>query len=192
MNYDNKRTTDASSVPVFRPTLDEFRNFSKYIEYIESQGAHEIGLAKVIPPKEWCPRRQGYDNIKHMRIKTPISQYVEGKEGIYTQYNMQYKSMSVGEFEQMATSKKYAAPNHADFLELERKYWKNLTFIPAIYGADVSGSLTDADQPYWNINNLGTILDDIKDEYNLKIEGVNTAYLYFGMWKTTFAWVNTL
>lgn len=30
--------------------------------------------------------------------------------------------------------------------------------------------------------------DDIQNEYKLKIEGVNTAYLYFGMWKTTFAW----
>jgi jumonji domain-containing protein 2 len=63
-----------------------------------------------------------------------------------------------------------------------------LTFVSAIYGADISGTLTDPDQEYWNINKLGTILDDIKDEYQLKIEGVNTAYLYFGMWKTTFAW----
>jgi jumonji domain-containing protein 2 len=60
--------------------------------------------------------------------------------------------------------------------------------MPPLYGADISGSLTDPDQPYWNISNLGTILDDIRDEYHLKIEGVNTAYLYFGMWKSTFAW----
>ncbi len=63
-----------------------------------------------------------------------------------------------------------------------------MTFVSAIYGADISGTLTDSNQEYWNINKLGTILDDIRDEYQLKIEGVNTAYLYFGMWKTTFAW----
>jgi jumonji domain-containing protein 2 len=45
----------------------------------------------------------------------------------------------------------------------------------------VSGSLYDADCEYWNINKLGTILDDVFSEKNLKIEGVNTAYLYFGM-----------
>ena len=38
------------------------------------------------------------------------------------------------------------------------------------------------------MNNLGTILDDLENESGRKIEGVNTAYLYFGMWKATFAW----
>jgi [histone H3]-trimethyl-L-lysine9/36 demethylase len=28
----------------------------------------------------------------------------------------------------------------------------------------------------------------VSDDYKIAIEGVNTAYLYFGMWKTTFAW----
>lgn len=39
-----------SSVPqimVFRPTMEEFKNFPKFIEYIEQQGAHKAGLAKV-------------------------------------------------------------------------------------------------------------------------------------------------
>jgi len=39
-----------SAVPqimVFRPTMEEFKNFSKYIEYIETMGAHRAGLAKV-------------------------------------------------------------------------------------------------------------------------------------------------
>ena len=183
--------THQTFVPVFRPSFEEFKDFKKYVEYIESQGAHKIGLAKIIPPKEWCARREGYSDLDrtHIRIKTPISQHVEGKEGIYAQYNIQHRALTIKEFEEMAKSTKYASPPHKNFDELERKYWKNLTFVPAIYGADISGSLTDQEQPYWNINKLGTILDDIEDEYNLKIEGVNTAYLYFGMWKTTFAWV---
>ncbi|CAF2737799.1 unnamed protein product [Rotaria sp. Silwood2] len=52
----------------------------------------------------------------------------------------------------------------------------------------VSGSFYDKSQKVWNVNNLGTILDDLESEYGTKIEGVNTAYLYFGMWKATFAW----
>ena len=40
----------------------------------------------------------------------------------------------------------------------------------------------------WNFNNLGTVLDFVNDDYDLRIEGVNTTYLYFGMWKTTFPW----
>lgn len=35
---------------------------------------------------------------------------------------------------------------------------------------------------------MGTILDYVNEDYGISIEGVNTAYLYFGMWKTTFAW----
>lgn len=174
-------------VPVFRPTMDEFLNFEKYIEFIESKGAHKIGLAKIIPPEEWCPRKNGYNDIE-VKIDSPIQQTVHGKEGIFTQFNIQQKSMKLNEFKTLSFSDKHRTPSHTDFADLERKYWKNLTFNPAIYGADIPGTLTDEDQKIWNINNLGTILDDIKDEYHLKIEGVNTAYLYFGMWKSTFAW----
>ena len=42
--------TMADTIPkimVFRPTYEEFKDFSKYIEYMESQGAHKAGLAKV-------------------------------------------------------------------------------------------------------------------------------------------------
>lgn len=34
-------------IRVFRPTWDEFKDFSTYIQYIETQGAHKAGLAKV-------------------------------------------------------------------------------------------------------------------------------------------------
>lgn len=33
---------------VFRPTMEEFKNFSRYIQYMESQGAHFAGVAKVL------------------------------------------------------------------------------------------------------------------------------------------------
>lgn len=38
---------DVPRIMVFRPTYDEFNNFSKYIEYMEKCGAHKAGLAKV-------------------------------------------------------------------------------------------------------------------------------------------------
>lgn len=86
------------------------------------------------------------------------------------------------------TFSRYKTPQYDNFDELERKYWKNVSFIEPIYGADISGTLTDDDQDIWNINRLGTILDKVEKEMGVKIEGVNTAYLYFGMWKTTFPW----
>lgn len=41
---------DSKQVPrimVFRPTWEEFKDFPKYVAYMESQGAHKAGLAKV-------------------------------------------------------------------------------------------------------------------------------------------------
>jgi jumonji domain-containing protein 2 len=189
--HDSSQTRQlANEVPVFRPTFDEFKNFTKYIEYIESTGAHKIGLARIVAPPEWVPRRAGYADVSSMRIKTPIVQHIEGREGVFTQYNIQQRGMTVGEFETLADSKRHATPPHSSFAELERKYWKNLTFMPALYGADVSGTVTDEDQQHWNIARLGSILDDVNNEYGMRIEGVNTPYLYFGMWKASFAWVS--
>lgn len=34
-------------IMVFRPTYEEFKDFNRYIHYMESQGAHQAGIAKV-------------------------------------------------------------------------------------------------------------------------------------------------
>jgi hypothetical protein len=68
--------------------------------------------------------------------------------------------------------------------ELERSYWKSLTYAPPLYGADMMGSLFDDRTTTWNLGKLDNILDVLGS----KIPGVNTAYLYLGMWKATFAW----
>ncbi|MGH0152278.1 UNVERIFIED_CONTAM: hypothetical protein FKN15_054515 [Acipenser sinensis] len=174
-------------IMTFYPTREEFQNFSRYVAYIESQGAHRAGLAKIVPPKDWKPRRC-YDGIDELVIPAPIQQVVTGQSGLFTQYNIQKKPMTLREFRKIANSDKFCNPHYADFEELERKYWKNLTFNPPIYGADVNGTLYDPDITEWNIGHLNTILDTVELESGITIEGVNTPYLYFGMWKTTFAW----
>ncbi|XP_060657349.1 probable lysine-specific demethylase 4B isoform X3 [Drosophila nasuta] len=182
--------SDIPRIMVFRPTWEEFKDFPKYIAYMESQGAHKAGLAKVVPPAEWVPRRSGYADLDalNVTIPAPICQVVTGKQGYYQQINIQKKPLTVKQFSELASTERYATPKHFDFEDLERKYWKNITYVAPIYGADVSGSITDPDQDSWNINRLGSILDFVNKDYNIQIDGVNTAYLYFGMWKTTFAW----
>lgn len=68
--------------------------------------------------------------------------------------------------------------------ELERTYWKTLTYAPPLYGADMPGTLFDDRTKAWNLGKLENLLDVL----GTKIPGVNTAYLYLGMWKATFAW----
>lgn len=182
--------TPPPKIQVFRPTWEEFKNFPKYIEYIETQGAHRAGLAKIIPPPEWKPRKSGYEDLDALKITipAPICQVVAGKQGLYQQINIQKNALTVKQFSELANTERYATPKHFDFEDLERKYWKNITYVAPIYGADVCGSVTDDDCDVWNINRLGTILDYVNQDYGISIDGVNTAYLYFGMWKTTFAW----
>jgi len=68
--------------------------------------------------------------------------------------------------------------------DLERAYWRTLTYNSPLYGADMPGSLFDDNTTSWNVAKLENILDSL----GKKLPGVNTAYLYLGMWKSTFAW----
>uniref|UniRef100_A0A673LFW8 [histone H3]-trimethyl-L-lysine(9) demethylase n=2 Tax=Sinocyclocheilus rhinocerous TaxID=307959 RepID=A0A673LFW8_9TELE len=177
----------ACKIMTFRPTMEEFKDFNQYLVYMESQGAQRAGLAKVVPPKGWKPRRN-YDDIDDFVIQAPIQQMVAGQSGLFTQYNIQKKPLTVQEFRRLANSDMYCTPRYLNYEDLERKYWKNLTFVSPIYGADVSGTLYDEDIEEWNIGHLNSILDVIEEDCGVSIQGVNTPYLYFGMWKTSFSW----
>ena len=64
-----------------------------------------LSLSQVIPPPGWKPRRC-YDTIEDMVIPAPIMQVVTGQSGLFTQYNIQKKSMTVGEYRRLANSNK--------------------------------------------------------------------------------------
>lgn len=154
---------------------------------MEAQGALKAGMAKVIPPKGWKPRKT-YDDIDDLVIPAPIQQVVTGQSGLFTQYNIQKKPMTVHEFHKTSNTDKFRIPQYADCDELERKFWKNLTFNPPLYGADVSGSLYDQDVAEWNIGGLHTILDAVETESDMKTNMINRPHLHFGMWKSALAW----
>lgn len=68
--------------------------------------------------------------------------------------------------------------------ELEVLYWKSLMYSNPLYGADMPGSLFDESTTSWNVAALPNLLDVLGEN----VLGVNTAYLYLGMWKASFAW----
>lgn len=43
---------EGGKIPVFKPTMEQFGNFKKYISKIDKYGM-KSGIVKVIPPKEW-------------------------------------------------------------------------------------------------------------------------------------------
>ena len=40
----------------------------------------------------------------------------------------------------------------------------------------------------WNLRHLDTLLDRTLAAKGCELPGVSTPYLYFGMWRSTFAW----
>jgi len=43
---------DGGKIPVFKPTMAQFKSFKKYVEKIDKYGM-KSGIVKVIPPQEW-------------------------------------------------------------------------------------------------------------------------------------------
>ncbi|ELK16498.1 Lysine-specific demethylase 4D [Pteropus alecto] len=89
------------NIMIFYPTKEEFNDFDKYIAYIESQGAHRAGLAKIIPPKGW-KARQTYNDINDILIPTPLQQVASGRAGVFIQYHKKKSAMTVGEYRRLA------------------------------------------------------------------------------------------
>ena len=104
-------------------------------------------------------------------------------------------------------------PTHAT---IEREFWKKVAYDPPTYCADVAGTLfdapTDSDDdaarrasddategsegsgsssvttPGWDVSRLDSLLSRTLKEKNITLDGVNSSYLYFGMWRALFAW----
>jgi len=176
----------------FRPTYEEFKDLQKYVSYMESCGAHKHGIAKIIPPKEWVPRKQGYNPADiDIEIDHPVQQNISvtDVDGAFkTISDRSIPHFTVDKYMRLATNEKYITPAHNSYEELEELYWtQNLDdkLAAPIYGADVCDSITDPEETVWNIKRLDSLLTDVMEE---QIPGVNMPYLYFGMWKATFSW----
>lgn len=130
--------------PVLYPTMEDMMGgFEAYIEKHEKKIA-QAGLVKIVPPAGWQARKAGYPDNLDFTINSPIRQHATGRGGIYRMLYVEQKAMSLkDDFRPMALDKENVAPSTSDVFELERKFWKNVTLRPALYGADVPGSLFD-------------------------------------------------
>jgi len=174
------------SAPVFQPSYEEFKDFSKYLKSIEPEWKSS-GICKIIPPKEWKEKIPfNLDKVDKLIIPSPITQYVTGNKGVYQLMLVENKEMSVKEYREKAEKEKI--PRSAKYKdeeeEIDRIFWKNVRFNPAIYGADMPGSLQPSNLTVWNMNHLDSLLKLM----NKKMPGITEPYLYFGMWKAMFAW----
>ena len=72
--------------PVFYPTYEEFKDFTKFVEYLETTDAPRAGICRIVPPAEWIPRKIGYkiDDLNYT-INGPVRQQFNqvGDKGMY-------------------------------------------------------------------------------------------------------------
>ncbi|KAJ3370861.1 hypothetical protein HDU91_005848 [Kappamyces sp. JEL0680] len=211
---------EENGVPVFKPTLEEFKDFYRFVLSIEALG-QRAGLVKVIPPPEW-KGSASLERINEIKIAKPISQTFNewfdlSEQPEYQPPLLNYQGKMVlheiakkrkrgknGELDEPegcsadvpkdtvldGGKPRYLTCNNAPLSEeylaaLDRFYWRNLSFQETMYGADLPGSLF-ADDPdnKWNVAHLENLLSTVGAD----VPGVTTPYLYFGMYKATFAW----
>jgi len=176
----------------FYPTYEEFKDLKSFCKKIETTDAVKAGICKIVVPPDWTPRKAGYNPSDiDLTIPSPVRQNISHSqvEGAFkTLADKSVPSINIEQYMKLATSDKYLTPPHHSYEELEQLYWtENLdeNKQAPIYGADVECSITDPEVEFWNIKRLDSILTDVMEE---QIPGVNTPYLYFGMWKATFSW----
>lgn len=197
-------------VPVYHPEYEDFRDFKKFVEQIEPMGM-QTGIVKIVPPKEWLDQLPKLDSTitSKIKIKRPIVQNVSGSHGVFRFQNVEKgRTYSIEGWRKVCNDPSYQLPARRGELrkdkslpeditefddgqftderceELEKSFWRSIGFSAPMYGADMPGSLFTDDVKEWNVANLESVLSNL----DVKIPGVNTAYLYCGMWKAAFPW----
>lgn len=56
------------TIPIFKPTMEQFRSFPEFIKKIDHYGM-KAGIVKVIPPQEWLDTLPELDD----KVRIPIS-----------------------------------------------------------------------------------------------------------------------
>lgn len=182
--------THIEEAPVFYPTRKDMSgSFEKYIEKIESKLAHH-GIARIIPPRSWQPRQSGYKSLQFVS-EQPIKQHVVGGKGFFRTVLVECKPTSIQKEFKVRAGAAENQPSQAAMKDnslLEREFWKNITTSPPVYCADIPGTLFDKNMKGWQMSDLNTILTRTLRKNGSNIPGVSSAYLYFGMWRSLFAW----
>lgn len=179
-----------TTCPVFRPTMEEFSNFSSYMDTIETK-ASRVGLCKIIPPQEWLQNNTVSLDDMDFNIQTPVKQCLSsGAKGVFSVDLVETKPMTLAQFKVLAAQK---APKEPDAANRVRNFWRGLgsTMDPPIYGADTPGTVFCGAKDgggAWNVDRLDSMLQLLRDENNGEdLPGVTRSMLYVGMWKAMFA-----
>lgn len=122
------------------------------------------------------------------KVTEPQHQAITGNNGFYQIAPVTRTSMSLKQYCEWSKVGPSETPKHANYDELGRLFWEGIKTTVPLYGAGIESSLFDRNVHEWNTSHLGTILDFVEKDYGMVVSGVTKPSLYFGMWKTSFAW----
>lgn len=187
----------------------EQQNYSALFDKQQPSISWSEGMAKVTMPEGWYsedgiaqdrtargPGWQVGTSLGDMSISDPIQQIISGIGGIYEYTLLDRPALTLTEFRDLADAYRKAQvgnvvsdENDDDAVELlARKFWKRVgpTMPPAMYGADMEGTLFEADAKClgWNLSQLDSCLQVLASSGH--VPGVTTPYLYIGMWASVF------
>ena len=173
------------SVKTYYPTLKEFSNFEEYVVKIGREGAKEVGVCKVVPPKGWSSGAD-YEDFAHMEAlwTTPIIQEMVKKDKSVCFIKIrEQKKMTFKQFIQHADRNSFFEENVE---KRQKKFWQSLgsngvAWENPAYGSDMPGSLFRQESA-WNLNNLKNVLNHIDGD----LPGITSPMLYFGSWRAAF------
>ncbi|MFI5206171.1 MAG: lysine-specific demethylase, partial [Candidatus Paceibacterales bacterium] len=167
---------------IFHPTLHDMSDFVTYVEKLrticEPLG---FGLCKIVPPKEYTARPQGYDNLPNIRLPYIHAQSVARKklpnkasQHRFYRANIDHLDGStLKEYNNEVNEKDNKSTANGD--DEEKLFWSKLHLRKTKYASDLDvKTLFSEDVKLWNLNSLDTILTKIKTP----LLGVNTTFLY--------------
>ena len=180
----------------YKPYIKEFNfkeescqrtsDLTDYIYKNCDSNVNSSGVSHFIPKFK---ERKIFDinDIKNFNLKitNPIEQsYDTIQEGVYnSEYYFLEKTFTVSQFIDICSEIDRQPPKNKSVKQLERIYWHEKSPIKPIYGSDQN--VTEVDLGEFDLNKVKSILSDtIIEQY----EGIVSAYLYFGTWRSTSPW----
>ena len=184
--------------PTFHPTLAELANWEGFVATMEEAGAHRVGIAKLIMPEGWQPRKRGY-NLSNLNLEVDklLTQKIvpTSVQGAFTHEASSLckrsNKMSVAKYLAMASSSQHQPPD-GNFQQLDQKYWEghyDPNSSPPVYGADICATLMDPELEVFNLDKINSRPDAILfQDQGPEFGGVHDSYIFLGMWASTFSW----
>ncbi|CAK7902927.1 DNA damage-responsive transcriptional repressor Rph1p [[Candida] anglica] len=103
----------SGGIPVFMPTMAEFKDFYAFNKAINKYGM-QSGIVKIIPPQEWKRALPKYTNkqLESIRIKNPIIQHINGVgAGVYSSQNIERtRTYSMEQWKDLSQHSNYLPP----------------------------------------------------------------------------------